>query len=80
MVTSRPLLFITIYKLVLDDLKENSPFYKQYEEFLGYAKDIDVCCSLSYRLPESGIEEFPKEVYRNADIDRISEDYDDGDD
>ena len=80
MVTSRPLLFITIYKLVLDDLKENSPFYKQYKEFLGYSKDIDICCSLSYRLPESGIEEFPKEVYRNADIDRISEDYDDGDD
>ncbi len=80
MTTSRPILFITIYRIKLEEIKENQPFFNEYKNFKEFSKDVDVFASLSYRLPETIIDEKPKEVWRNADIDSISEDYDDGDD
>ena len=80
LVTSRPILYITIYRINLEEIREDQPFYDQYKEFKDFSKNLEVYASLSYRLPETGLKEEPKEVWRNADIDTIDEDYDDGDD
>ena len=80
LITSRPILYITIYRIKLEEIKENQPFYDQYREFKDFSKDVEVYASLSYRLPETSLQEEPKEVWKNADIDTIGEDYDDGDD
>tara|TARA_Y100001933_G_scaffold148675_1_gene147224 strand:+ start:41 stop:2911 length:2871 start_codon:yes stop_codon:yes gene_type:complete len=80
LVTARPILYITIYRIKLEEIREEQPFYDQYKEFYEFSKNLDVYASLSYRLPETGLIEEPKEVWKNADIDTIGEDYDDGDD
>ena len=80
LVTARPILYITIYRIKLEEIREGQPFYDQYKEFHEFSKNLDVYASLSYRLPETELIEEPKEVWKNADIDTIGEDYDDGDD
>ena len=62
------------------EIGEDQAFYAQYQEFKEFSKDLEVFASLSYRLPETELKEEPKEVWKNADIDTIGEDYDDGDD
>ena len=82
LITSRPILFITIYRLTIDKFNPSDIYFEKYKELEDFAKDTDIYFSLSYRLPQTGIEETPIEVYRNADIDKVLEDddQDDGDD
>ena len=68
LVTSRPILYITIYRINLEEIREDQSFYDQYKEFKDFSKNLEVYASLSYRLPETELKEEPKEVWRNADI------------
>ena len=38
LVTSRPILYITIYRINLEEIREDQPFYDQYKEFKDFSK------------------------------------------
>ena len=42
LVTSRPILYITIYRINLEEIREDQAFYDQYKEFKDFSKNLEV--------------------------------------